>query len=173
MIWFTSDLHYGHKAVIKLCDRPFKTVEKMNETLMRNWNSTVAKNNTVYILGDISHRCKVEKASNFISQLKGNKILIRGNHDKEYDALLFKGIFDYYELKGYASVSISLMHYPMLEWNRSRHGSLHLHGHQHNKEAYNDEMRKQGIRRYDVGVDANQYCPVSLNHILDFFQIEK
>ncbi len=173
MIWFTSDLHYGHKAVIKLCDRPFKTVEEMNETLMRNWNSMVAKNDTVYILGDISHRCEIEEANNFISQLKGNKILIRGNHDKEYDALLFKEIFDYYELKGYASVSISLMHYPMLEWIHSRHGSLHLHGHQHNKEAYNEDMHKQGIRRYDVGVDANQYCPVSLNHILEFFQIEK
>ena len=90
-----------------------------------------------------------------------------------WDASLFEGIYDYYDLRGVASVSISLMHYPMLEWNRSRHGSLHLHGHQHNSSSYNEEMREQGIRRYDVGVDANQYCPVSLNSILEFFQIDK
>ena len=173
MIWFKSDLHLGHRAVINFQDRPFGTVEEMNEALIKNWNFLVAKNDTVYILGDISHRCPVEEVNAMISKLKGKKILIRGNHDKEYDASLFEGIYDYYDLRGVASVSISLMHYPMLEWNRSRHGSLHLHGHQHNSSSYNEEMREQGIRRYDVGVDANQYCPVSLNSILEFFQIDK
>lgn len=86
MIWFTSDLHLGHRAVINFQDRPFGTVEEMNEALIKNWNFLVAKNDTVYILGDISHRCPVEEVNAMISKLKGKKILIRGNHDKEYDA---------------------------------------------------------------------------------------
>ena len=63
MIWFTSDLHLGHRAVINFQDRPFGTVEEMNEALIKNWNFLVAKNDTVYILGDISHRCPVEDDS--------------------------------------------------------------------------------------------------------------
>lgn len=31
--------------------------------------------------------------------------------------------------------------------------------------------RTEGIRRYDVGVDANNFCPVSVNHIIDFFRL--
>lgn len=60
------------------------------------------------------------------------------------------------------------MHYPMVEWPKSRHGSVHLHGHQHNKSDYNERMRKEGIKRYDVGVDANDFKPVSINEILNF-----
>ena len=44
MIWFTSDLHLGHRAVINFQDRPFGTVEEMNEALIKNWNFLVAKN---------------------------------------------------------------------------------------------------------------------------------
>lgn len=172
MIWFTSDLHYGHKAIINLCEREFSSVEEMNRTLIQNWNSVVKRGDTVYILGDISHRCSVEEVNEFISKLNGKKILIRGNHDKEYDFSLFEEVVDYLELKGYASVGIVLMHYPLLEWNGLRKGAIHLHGHQHNKMGYNEQMCEEGIRRYDVGVDANQYSPVSLKQILEFFGLD-
>lgn len=65
------------------------------------------------------------------------------------------------------------MHYPMLEWPKSRYGSIHLHGHQHNDFSYNQRMKQEGIHRFDVRVDANGYFPVSLNYILVFFEIEK
>ena len=29
MIWFTSDLHLGHRAAISMCERPFKNVEEI------------------------------------------------------------------------------------------------------------------------------------------------
>ena len=59
-----------------------------------------------------------------------------------------------------------------MSWYKSRHGSLHLHGHIHSHEDdYNIEQKKQGIRRYDVGVDANNYEPVSLKEILDYMEI--
>lgn len=73
MIYFTSDLHYGHKATISMCDRPFNDVEEMNQTLFENWNNIVHQNDTVYILGDIAHRMKVEDVNEFISTLKGKK----------------------------------------------------------------------------------------------------
>ena len=53
MIYFTSDLHFGHSNIIKLCNRPFATVEEMDRALMEGWNKKVKKCDTVYIIGDI------------------------------------------------------------------------------------------------------------------------
>ena len=50
----------------------------------------------------------------------------------------------------------------MMSWPKSRYGSLHLHGHIHSKGDYNIKQRDAGILRYDVGIDANNYQPVSL-----------
>ena|GEM_PF-2608106 len=46
------------------------------------------------------------------------------------------------------------------------------HGHMHNDESYNLENRKNGILRYDVGVEANGYYPVSVEQIMEFFGID-
>ena len=167
MIYFTSDLHLGHKAAINMCERPFEDVEEMNRTLIGNINARVKQHDTLYILGDIAHRCPVEDVNKMIAKINGKKFLIKGNHDKQYDQSLFEGIYDFLEVN-FDGNPISLMHYPMVEWPKSRHGSIHLHGHQHNKPEYNHEQKAQGKLRYDVGVDANHYCPVSLNEILTF-----
>ena len=48
-VWFTSDTHFGHKNVIPYCNRPWETVEEMNEALINNWNSVVKENDIVQI----------------------------------------------------------------------------------------------------------------------------
>ena len=172
MIYFTSDLHLGHRGIIELCDRPFESVDEMNQTLIRNWNSIVNKNDTVYILGDLTHKLTVSEANEIIRTLNGKKVLIKGNHDKGYDEILFEEICDFKEVT-FNSVSFSLMHYPMMSWPKSHRGCIHLHGHMHNKQEYNLKMKEEGIRRYDVGVDANYYTPVLLQTILSFLEFDK
>lgn len=55
MIFFTSDQHYGHKNVITYCNRPFTSVEEMNDKLVEFHNQTVTKkDDLVYHLGDFS-----------------------------------------------------------------------------------------------------------------------
>lgn len=169
MIYFTSDLHFHHKNVIRYCNRPFKDVDDMNSQLCTNWNNVVNKADTVYIIGDVFF-CDVDKAVNIISNLNGYKKLILGNHDKiiKNQKVLHK-YFDIlpplHETKFKISdqlYSITMCHYPMYSWNCSHYGSFMLHGHIHSKTPINFE----GRRIYDVGVDANNYAPVSLDSII-------
>ena len=132
----------------------------------------VRNNDTVYILGDISHRLKVEKANDLIAELKGRKILIVGNHDKKYDERLFEGIYDFKTVSLHGKY-FALMHYPMLSWPKSFQGSYQLHGHIHARSDYNIQNKMDGIRRYDVGVDANDFHPVSVEQIINFFEKEE
>ena len=170
MIYFTSDLHLGHRGIITMQNRPFTTVEEMNRTLLANYNAFVSKNDTVYILGDICHHMPAEAANEIISKMNGTKYLVSGNHDKGYDPNLFAEIRDFMTVS-LNGVYFALMHYPMLSWPKKNSGSIQLHGHIHAREDYNIQNRDEGIRRYDVGVDANDYYPVSLNTILDFFEL--
>ena len=170
MIWFTSDVHLGHRAAISMCERQFENVEEMNETLIQNFNSCVKKNDTVYILGDIAHRTPVADVNQMVSRMYGKKILCKGNHDKKYDEALFEKICDFLEI-AVNGVNVSLMHYPMMSWPKSSHGALHLHGHIHSKGDYNLQQKSEGILRYDVGVDANNYCPVSIEQVKEFFEL--
>ena len=171
MIYFTSDLHFYHKNIISHTGRPFRNVDEMDEALVRNWNNTVMPDDDIYILGDVTMRGP-DAAYQMLSRLQGRKYLIRGNHDKFVEqqtwkqySWIFEWVKDYHELTIGNDVFI-LCHYPFAEWNEFFRGSIDLHGHQHNHQEYNEEQRAAGIRRYDVGVDANTFAPVSYERIL-------
>lgn len=173
MIYFTSDLHFHHENIIPSCHRPFRNAEDMNEKLIRNWNEVVRPEDEVYILGDVTLK-GADAAYECLSQLCGKKYLVRGNHDSfvtkrtwEPYAFTFEWVKDYAELDVHG-ISFVLCHYPFLEWNHMYRGAIHLHGHQHNGPSYNEGQKAQGIRRYDAGVDANDYRPVSVEEILSF-----
>lgn len=172
MIYLTADLHFGHENVIRLAGRPFFSAEEMDKALIRNWNDRVRAEDEVYILGDLTMK-GAAWAENVLRQLKGRKYLVRGNHDRfaeqqDFDRALFQWIKDYHEMV-YAGQRFILFHYPILEWNHYFRKAYHLHGHQHNSADYNAANRAAGLWRYDVGVDANDFAPVSIEEIMAFF----
>lgn len=174
MIWFTSDLHLGHESIIRMQNRPFSDVEEMNNELIHHINSVVKPTDKLYILGDVSHHISAEETSELIRRIHGRKYLIFGNHDLvqnpekcPYNPALFEFEGFYLKLNAQGQNFI-LMHYPLLSWDKARNGSVMLHGHIHSDPSYNEREITSGIRRYDVGMDANGYYPVSLDTVLDW-----
>lgn len=53
-IFFTSDLHFGHKNILSYDNRPFLTTEVNDEAIIKKWNDKVGIEDTVWILGDVS-----------------------------------------------------------------------------------------------------------------------
>ena len=80
-VYFTSDTHFGHEAIIRLTKRPFSSVEEMDAVLVDGWNTTVSPEDTVYHLGDFAHR-NSRSAAHYRNLLNGTIHLILGNHDE-------------------------------------------------------------------------------------------
>ncbi len=74
--WFIADSHLGHQRIIEYTNRPFQSVNEMDETIINNWNSVVSKKDNVYILGDFSLTGK-ERTLGYLRSLKGKKHLIK------------------------------------------------------------------------------------------------
>lgn len=53
MKYYISDLHIGHKNIIRFDQRPFFDLEDMKQTIIKNWNSVVTFGDDVYVLGDM------------------------------------------------------------------------------------------------------------------------
>lgn len=170
MYYFTADPHFGHQNIISFANRPFESVTEMNAVLIQNINDRCSRNDFLFMLGDIAFHMPKEQTEDILSSLIPKLVLIRGNHDREYDSRLFVEVKDYMELKVYHR-KVVLCHYPFAEWNGMLRGAIHLHGHQHNQKDYNENMREQGCLRYDVGIDANAFFPVSARDIFDFFNL--
>ena len=157
--YFTSDTHYFHVNVIPYCDRPFSSIEEMNETLVANFNARVTPADTTYLLGDFA----LGPSSNVAlvrALLNGRIILIRGNHDRKRNFMLNSGFDEVHkelviELGG---KRVYLHHQPMPQ-HHWQGADLHFCGHVHNKWVLRD-----GI--YNVGVDVRGFRPVTMEEIL-------
>ena len=178
-IWFTSDTHFYHKNIIKYCYRPFNSVEEMNQSLINNWNNVVKENDIVFHLGDFAF----DKWKSIIKQLNGKIYLIVGNHDeikypghKIFD--LFEGVFN----QLYIQIDdqwIYLNHYPFLCYGGSYKNNpvWQLYGHTHSGPNCNGKdacrLKITFPYQYDVGVDNNNYTPISYNQIKEIIKNNK
>lgn len=166
-IWVTSDTHFNHKNVIKYCNRPYKDVDEMNQSLIKNWNSCATPQDDIYHLGDF---CFGDPSS-IIYQLNGNIFLVPGNHDhrllkwlKKNTTNKIKVLDSIYEFRyPLLQLPVVMCHYPLETWNRKHYGSIHLHGHAHG------QLNSSTVpNRLDVGVDPHNYTLISLASIRDY-----
>ena len=167
-------MHLGHKNIIKYCNRPFGTVEQMDSMLIEAINKFVKEKDTLYILGDFCMYGSYNKRNNYRKQINCKDVhLIIGNHDTRLLAKgkqsPFQSEQDYKELK-YNKTLFCLSHYPFSSWHNIDRGAIMLHGHIHSEKYYNRMNKTIGMKKYDVGVDANGYSPVSIDEIMKSFE---
>lgn len=171
-IYLIADPHFNHKNIIKYCDRPFSSVDEMNQVLIKNWNNTVKKEDRIFVLGDFCLSGK-DKIIEIGKQLNGRKTLILGNHDsasiKTYYEAGFEMVSKYpIFLKGFL-----LSHEPIPDCR-----FINIHGHIHNKSIeeidylYFDKMPELKELYYNVGVDTNNFKPVSFKDIRKYYRYE-
>jgi calcineurin-like phosphoesterase family protein len=133
--YYISDTHFGHANIIRLANRPYESIEHMDEDLIAKWNSRVGNGDLVYHLGDFAFR----DVKRYRKRLNGSIILIRGNHDKrltkQQQGVLFEAVYDYKKVKDGVQTLI-LFHYPIWSWDGLYKGYTHLHGHIHEKSTH-------------------------------------
>lgn len=154
-IWFTSDTHHEHRRICELSNRPFSSVEEMNEGLRDNWNAVVKSDDIVYNLGDFSFSKNIDAVEAYLNSLNGIKFHLIGNHcqimTQNKERLLNNGTIqclDHYKEIKIDKKSIVLFHFPLQEFNKMSHGGLALHGHSHGS------VKPYG-KQVDVGIDTD------------------
>lgn len=177
-IWFTSDTHFGHQNILKFCERPFNSVEEMDNVIIERWNSKVGKDDIVFHLGDFAFASN-KRWQELISYLNGKIYLILGNHDitrwpGNYTMQLFDRVENQMMLKIDNKHKVYLNHFPFLcydgVYRNPEDCVIQLHGHVHERigDVSKDAQRLQYRfpYQYDVGVDNNNFYPVSWEEIL-------
>ena len=178
MNYYISDWHYNHSNILAFDNRPYLDVKQMNRDLIARWNDQVGDQDTVYILGDMFW--KPADAKLILPQLKGDKILIQGNHDviRPEAKKFFQEICDYKEIVD-GDKNIILCHYPIIAYKNSFQGWYHFYGHVHTTIEANmvEHMCQQMFalygrphRMFNVGamMPWMDYTPQTADHIINF-----
>lgn len=166
-LWFTSDTHFNHAKIIEYCHRPFKHVDEMNGTIIKNWHHVVKPEDIIFILGDFCFG-KTDLWRWLVENLPGKKHLILGNHDKnfikEFESIstILNILVHDPEIKN--GQRITMCHYPMLSWYQSHRGAWQLFGHVHGGLSNKGDIRVSS-NQLDVGVDVHNFTPISYRNI--------
>lgn len=165
-IWFSSDHHWSDNNALKYRYRPFENIEEMNIKMVELWNKYVQPEDTVYYLGDFA--VNDEDIEKYKSLLNGNFILVVGNHDYKRDRKILEKCFNEIHDEPFILTldkeldvhnegnELWIAHYPL-----QRHEKLYsVVGHIHNLWQIAKGM-------INIGVDAWNFRPVSLNQVLD------
>lgn len=171
-VYFTADTHFGNQSIIHYSSRPFKSAEEMDAELIRRWNETVPEDGIVFHLGDFAHG-PASRWSEILRQLNGSVHLVAGNHDlyvaKEKGLKNFSSVREQ-RIIDIDSQKIYLNHYPFLCYGGAYDGLWQLFGHVHSgpfSRSGLDHTRLGMLYpgQYDVGVDNNDFRPISFEEV--------
>lgn len=177
--YFTSDTHFNHERIITLSNRPFASVQDMEDALVANWNERVGPDDTVYHLGDFAMHPR-DEIPRILSRLNGKIVLVDGNHDHKRTLAYFPETV--HRLDAVVDgVAVHMVHNPAQA--HPADGQIVLCGHVHEKwahvqrggtvpaddtpdHAYKSDAFTTTTDYYNVGVDVRGYRPVTLAEIL-------
>lgn len=161
-----SDTHFSHEKIISLGERPFSSVQEMNETLIENWNRVVPKDGVVLHLGDFAHdSVPREEIREIRNRLNGDIFLTLGNHDI-LENLLWDGTFAMNKVRFWfreEDKDVHFSHLP-LEPRLLYSGRISVHGHTHGPISILDEELHKGS--ISVNCELHDYTPVSHDELM-------
>lgn len=159
-VYLWADPHFGHKNIIKYENRPFSSVEEMDEALINNWNSVVSKDSIGIMLGDLSFH-SISKTSDIVQRLNGTLWLITGNHDSAslelYKSMGFYHVYD----KPVIYMDYFILSHKPLYINENM-PYINIFGHVHSQKQYVDFSTQS----YCVSVERIGYKPILFNQIV-------
>lgn len=171
-----ADSHFGHAKSLSFIQpdgsplRPFSSVEEMDETMVEQWNSVVKEKDTVYHLGDVAIP-RSGLAS--LAKCNGRKVLIRGNHDifklKDYTEHFedIRGAM-FHRAGDVLPGGLVFTHIPVHPSSISGRYLGNVHGHLHCHQVFNEENQVD-TRYFSACVERNNFTPVSLDQIVQYF----
>lgn len=191
-VFFTSDLHFGHKNILNFCQRPFEDIKDMELKMISYWNKVVSDKDIVFVLGDTFWFNDRKAMKRILKQLNGSQIyMILGNHcdPRVYERLKSEEIIgDRIQLLSDVATlylreynpnnpenptllsEIVLSHYPLMTWSHRDKGAINLFGHIHSGPntlcTVDQDLPLWKGKQYDVGADNNNYTPIEYNKIL-------
>ncbi|HSI87121.1 MAG: metallophosphoesterase [Candidatus Methylacidiphilales bacterium] len=189
-VFFTADLHLGHRNILKFTDRrefmseseravmasgdtkeignlriSNETLSRMNEELVRRWNAKVPPDGEVYVIGDFAMCKDIRQAQAWLKRLNGTVYLIWGNHDPRHIASAFRKCWEVLMIE-VMDQPIWLSHYAHRNWPASHHGAWHLYGHDHARlPQLNNFSMDAGVDNQDAG-----YAPFSFRDLQAYFR---
>jgi calcineurin-like phosphoesterase family protein len=172
MIYLTSDTHYGHESILQYCNRPFATVDDMNEAMIAHHNAIVGQDDTVIHCGDFALGKKLHWPTYF-RRLNGRKRLVLGNHDGTRTAMLALGFEEveeelYVEYNGvrfwcaHIPPANTMDHRGYVRPAASQPYDIALCGHIH------DRWKQHADGTINVGVDVWHFRPVSAETLIAY-----
>lgn len=152
--FLTADWHLGEDRW-DIMGRPFTDPQEHVDTMVRNHNSLVKPEDTVYVVGDVLYQ-KADKEIYMpqIDRFNGHKILTRGNHDRPFTDEDFLNYFEEVHAEGkgieatFGDVKCWVQHYPSLGVK----SHFNIVGHVHS--AF-----KVQLNMLNVGVDVTHFYP--------------
>jgi len=179
-VFFIGCTHFGHEKMYSFVRkdgtkvRPFANAEQGDAEMMKRWNATVGKDDKVYVLGDVAI---TNKGLKILGELKGRKILIKGNHDimKPGEYLkYFKDIRAYHKMENEVLSHIPIHPASLFRSKKNRYW-LNIHAHLHNDAVMGSEpndpddafrsCQTEDPRYFSVCVERINYTPISLDEI--------
>lgn len=151
-----SDLHFGHENIIKYSNglRGGTNMKEHDEWLIHQWNSVVTKHDLVYVLGDVAID---QEGLKYVKKLKGNKMLVRGNHDVWGTKRYLEYFQEVHGLLNYRRV-FWMTHAPIHP--ESLRSLVNLHGHVHQNSL-------QDSRYINCCVEMSYGVPQSLDELYE------
>jgi len=166
--FFISDLHLGHKNILKFSPQRGGTdMQSHSEWIVNQWNSVVKPKDLVWVLGDI---CFDGDHLNYLKMMNGTKNLIMGNHDG-FSVETYKLYFD--RIDGLRKKYKMWLSHAPLHYDHLR-GMPNIHGHLHDSvvmsHAPYEEFESLVDTRYlNVSVEQLNGIPISLEEVRDYF----